>query len=670
VAVADEMAVRSAVRIHRVSADQAAALRRICQQGERVVCVVGPAGSGKTRMIRAARDAWAAGSTPLRGLAVSAVAAGVLGDEAGIPAETIAKFLYDTRRNGDPSGGLRSGEVIVVDEAAMVATADLAALVDVAESADAKLVLVGDHRQLGAVEAGGLFRLVVADSRAAELHEVHRFVDPWEAHATLRLRDGDDSVLDDYQARGRITGGSREEMIDAAFASWQAARAAGDSIVVVAPDHATVDALALRARAERVIAGEVESGGLPVGGQVVGRGDEIVTTRNDRRLVTTGGLWVRNGDRWHVDARREDGALVVCHLDGHGRVVLPADYAAHDVALSYAVTVHKAEGVTVDRAVLLADAATTGEHLYVGMTRGRHENRVCVVTDAVTTGHGYHRAPDPIEILTGVMHRSSAEVSASETLRAELERSEDPTTLRRLWEQARNYIEAGAGPDRRPDLRRLQRLRTGLPAMRSVLAANQRNLQELDRRIAGTRQDLTAAQAQLQELTRRRWLRRPAHDAITRADRRIEADQRQLQRLETERSTVVRQLERSRNRLQEAERAVARIPDVETAIARRTQWLLSHPAELDWEQQLAMRLDRAGLSRECDSADRTSRERGDVESDLGIDLRTADLSPRHPRSGFERSLRDALGVHRAPADLDIALPPLPGRGIDGPDLVL
>ena len=205
--------------------------------------------------------------------------------------------------------------------------------------------------------------------------------------------------------------------------------------------------------------------------------------------------------------------------------------------------------------------------------------------------------------------------------------------------------------------------------MHSVLAANQRNVKQLDLRIAGTRQGLTAAQAQLQELTRRRWLRRPDHDAITRTDRRIEADQRQLQRLETERSTVVRQLERSRCRLQEAERAVARIPDIETAIARRSQWLLSHPAELDWEKHLATRLDQAGLSPECDSADRTS-ERDDVEPDLGIDLRTIDLSPRHPRSGLERSLRDALGIHRAPADLDIALPPLPGRGIDGPDLGL
>jgi len=280
------------------------------------------------------------------------------------------------------------------------------------------------------------------------------------------------------------------------------------------------------------------------------------------------------------------------------------------------------------------------------------------------------QAPDPIEILTGVMHRSSAEVSASETLRAELARSEDPTTVRGLWEQARNYIEAGAGPDRRPELRSLQRLRPGLPAMRSVLAANQRNVEQLNLRIAGTRQGLTAAQAQLQERTRRRWFRRPDHDAITRTGRWIQADQRQLQRLETERSTVVRQLERSRYRLLEAERAVARIPDVETAIARRSQWLLSHPAELDWEQQLATRLDQARLSPERDSGDRTSRQRDDVEPELGIDQRTIDLSPRHPRSGLERSLRDALGIHRAPADLDIALPPLPGRGMDGPDLGL
>ncbi|HVW32420.1 MAG TPA: ATP-binding domain-containing protein [Acidimicrobiia bacterium] len=219
-------------------------------------------------------------------------------------------------------------------------------------------------------------------------------------------------------------------MIDKAFSAWRDARAVGQSIVVVAPDHSTVDALVMRARAERIVAGEVEPAGLTVAGQLVGRGDEIVTTRNDRRLVTSGGLWVRNGDRWHVDVRRDDGTLVVSHLDGYGRVVLPADYAADHVALAYAVTVHKAEGLTVDCAVLLADAATSAEHLYVGMTRGRHENRVCVVTEAATTGHGHRWTLEPVEILRLAMSQSSAERSATETLRHELDRGEDTATLR------------------------------------------------------------------------------------------------------------------------------------------------------------------------------------------------------------------------------------------------
>ena len=671
VAVAPETAVERAVWTHRLGTDQAAALRRICQGGERLACVVGPAGAGKTRMVRAARDAWTPTGTSVRGLAVSAAAAGVLAEEAGIPTETVAKFLHDTHRNGNPTAGLRAGEVVVVDEAAMLATADLAALVDVVEAADAKLVLVGDHRQLGAVQAGGLFRLLVADSRAAELSGVRRFSHPWEAKATLRLRAGDESVLGDYEAQGRIRGGSRDEMIDQAFSAWRSARTAGESIVVVAADHATVGALALRARAERVAAGEVEPNGIPAGTQIVGRGDEIVTTRNDRRLVTGDRWWVRNGDRWHVDARRDDGALVVAHLDGHGRVVLPAAYAAEHVALAYAVTVHKAEGVTVDRAVLLADNSTTGEHLYVGMTRGRHDNRVCVVTDAATTGHGHRPTPTPVEILAEVMRRSSAEISATETLRHELDRAEDPATLRRLHEQARAYIDTHAGPDRRPELHRLQRLRGDLPLMRTIVAGHERDIARLDPMITRTRSSLAEAHADLEALTRRRRFRRPDQPAIDQTYHRIAGQEHYLRHLEDERTSAAGQLQRSRHRLDDAERAVARIPDVEAAISQRGDWLLNHPAELAWEADLATRF--AG---HVDEPGRPTAEPGQDPAEAAleaalrsIDLRTIDLPDRRPRAGIERAIHDALGTtrHRSP---DVPLPPLPGHGIDGPDLGL
>lgn len=101
---------------------------------------------------------------------------------------------------------------------------------------------MGDHRQLGAVGPGGLFRLLVADTAAAELTDARRFVEPWEAAATLRLRQGDPTVVDDYERHGRLVGGSREEMVEAAFASWQRCRELGESVVVLAHDHGTVDA--------------------------------------------------------------------------------------------------------------------------------------------------------------------------------------------------------------------------------------------------------------------------------------------------------------------------------------------------------------------------------------------------------------------------------------------
>ena len=100
-----------------------------------------------------------------------------------------------------------------------------------------------------------------------------------------------------YDHHGRIRACDRLGALDAAFTAWVDARAAGQSVVVCASDHATVDAVSRRIRAHRVAAGEVEAAGLRAGGQVVGVGDEIVTTRNDRRLMTSAGAWVRNGDR-------------------------------------------------------------------------------------------------------------------------------------------------------------------------------------------------------------------------------------------------------------------------------------------------------------------------------------------------------------------------------------
>jgi conjugative relaxase-like TrwC/TraI family protein len=452
--VADPDAVDVAIATHGLADDQAEALRRLTGGGEAICCLVGPAGAGKSLAMGAAADAWADSGIAVRGLAVSAVAAGVLATEAGIPTETVAKFLYEHDRPGGPSvqWRLRRGEVVVLDEAAMVASADLAKVVTLAEEARAKVVLVGDHRQLGAVEAGGLFRLLVSETKAAELTGVRRFSAEWERDASLRLRTGDQSVVEEYLSQGRVVGGERSVMVEEAFGRWWMARARGDSVLVCAADHATVNELAARARAARVAAGEVEAAGVAAGEHTVGVGDEIVTCRNDRRLVTSAGAWVRNGDRWKVLARHGDDALLVEDLAGRGRVVLPGDYVGEHVALAYAVTIHKAQGVTVDSAIVLVDERTTAEGLYVGMTRGRAHNVALAVCDEADTEHAPGPTRRPSEVLVAALGRSAAEVAALEALREALARSESLATLAPRLANLDAWIAKETPPDRSREL--------------------------------------------------------------------------------------------------------------------------------------------------------------------------------------------------------------------------
>jgi hypothetical protein len=279
--------------------------------------------------------------------------------------------------------------------------------------------LVGDHHQLGSVQAGGLFRLLAADAKPAELTHIRRFNDPWEAEATSRLRHGDPTVIDEYQQHGRIHSGSRDEVLDLALQAWTDARSDGESVVVMAADHDTVNQMAMQIRDSRVAAGEVEPNGITVGEQTVGIGDEIVTTRNHRSLVTTGGGWVRNGDRWKITHLDPDtGTIRAESLTGRGAVTLPDYYTGEHICLAYAVTVHKAQGVTVDRSVLVVDDRTSHEHLYVGLTRGRHHNQAAVITEGFD---GDHLASPPLEaedVLVGALTRSSGQKSATETLRS------------------------------------------------------------------------------------------------------------------------------------------------------------------------------------------------------------------------------------------------------------
>ena len=448
-------------RVHhqllRLASDQRAAVIAVLASGRRLDALVGPAGSGKTTTLAALAELWSENLGPVIGLAPSATAARALEISLGVPCETTAKLLYETVGDGARTRGrayatvatalaahgldwrrsedavalrreagrwsLAPGQLVIVDEASLADTRSLAAVVDQAEAAGAKVLLVGDHLQRGSVDAGGAFAMLARRGPTAELTSLRRFRHPWEARASLQLRRAQPAALDAYDAHGAFVGGSREQVLDAAVRGYLAAGAEGRVSVLQAADIRTVRELNAMTHSVRVREGTVRPGGVDLhDGLVAGVGDRVVTRRNNRRLTTPDGF-ARNGDLWDV-VGVHDGALRVLAASTAGRggdartVLLPATYVAAHVELGYATSTARTQGMTVDETHTVAAPGMAREDLYVGMSRGRELNRVYVVTDGVDDDclpGGTTPATSYREVLDGILATSHVEPTATET---------------------------------------------------------------------------------------------------------------------------------------------------------------------------------------------------------------------------------------------------------------
>ncbi|MGP9662637.1 MULTISPECIES: MobF family relaxase [Micrococcales] len=408
-----------------LSVDQEQAIAKIGISGRTLDVLVGPAGTGKTTTMSALRRAWEKnhGAGSVVGLAPSAAAADVLAQDLGISTENTAKWLHEHRRG---TWNLTAGQLVIIDEASLAGTLALDTITAHAADAGAKVLLVGDWAQLAAVDAGGAFGMLVRDrGDAPELLDVRRFRNDWEKHASLQLRLGDTDVIDTYLKHDRVTPGTYEDILDAAYQAWVSDQAAGKTSVLIAETLDTVSELNTRARTDRILAGDVALDGVKLhDGNEASRGDLVITRRNDRRL-SLGRGWVKNGDRWHVTHAHDDGSLTVrrAHSRWRTTIILPAAYVADQVDLGYAITAHRAQGSTVDTAhAIVHSPEVTRESLYVAMTRGRESNRVYVATDQHHLEEHQHR--DDLElsarsILYGILQHVGAEQSAHDTITAE-----------------------------------------------------------------------------------------------------------------------------------------------------------------------------------------------------------------------------------------------------------
>ena len=242
--------------------DQAAAALSVLTDGRRVSVIDAPAGSGKTWVLAAAGKAWAAaGLGRVIGITPSQSARNTLA--AGVPAcYNAAQFLghLPGRRGARGPVRLRPGDLVLMDEASMTSTPDLADVITQAAASGAKVILAGDTQQLQAVQNGGGMSLLAEALGYARLAEPARFRAGWEQQASLRLRDGDTSVLAEYDQHARILGGEPEQMTDAAAAAYLALAAEGTDVLLMAADHALRRELSRRVRDDLIRLGIVRDG--------------------------------------------------------------------------------------------------------------------------------------------------------------------------------------------------------------------------------------------------------------------------------------------------------------------------------------------------------------------------------------------------------------------------
>lgn len=365
---------------------QIALARRFATGEQTLIVGIGPAGAGKTTAMRLAVDTIQASGGRVIGLSTAATAAAQLEESTGAQSTTLAQWLHHRRRALEGESvtdrfTLRSGDVILVDEAGMAGTLNLAEVVSDARAAGAHVRLIGDDRQLQAVESGGALRMIAAEAGAAELTDVHRFRDERERDASMALRHGD---LSWYESSGRIHSGRRDELITQLVRAWDEDDVTGRDSLLMADTNEAVTELNGLAQERRILRGEVDLRHTVRlrDGHSAGVGDLIVTRRVDRRLTVEGTRdCVRNGDTWTVAAIEQDGSLTAQRASDGRTVELDAEYVREATELGYASTVHRAQGRTVDVARALATGVTSREGLYVALTRGRDANSLFVATD-------------------------------------------------------------------------------------------------------------------------------------------------------------------------------------------------------------------------------------------------------------------------------------------------
>jgi len=363
---AEEALVRNAATRGLVlGAEQRRALDHVARR-DGLSLVVGYAGAGKSAMLGVAREAWEAAGYTVRGTALSGIAAENLEGGSGIASRTIASLEHSWARDRDRLG---ARDVLVIDEAGMIGTRQLQRVLAEAVTGGAKVVMVGDVQQLQAIEAGAAFRLLAERHGAAEISEVRRQSEQWMRDATRAFATGrTGEAIAAYSNAGMVHAADTREAARAALIDrWDAERRAEPAAARIILTHTNQEVQMLnRAARDKLI----EQGQLgPDVAVMTGRGERVFAD-NDRILFLKNerDLGIKNGTLGTVEKAASDSLAV--RLDDGRRIDVDFKSYAH-VDHGYAATVHKTQGMTVDRTHVLATPGLDAHASYVALSRHR-----------------------------------------------------------------------------------------------------------------------------------------------------------------------------------------------------------------------------------------------------------------------------------------------------------
>lgn len=416
---------REAVKaVRTLSREQAGALDYLTTASGHLACVSGMAGTGKTYLLDAAREVWERSGYRVIGAALSAKAAKGLEDGAKIKSMSVAKALWLLDKRGIAAqikenlslrtiarhvsldsffrggkllydkkwgGGLKleKKSVLVVDEAGMVDTPQMARLIAHVEKAGAKLVLVGDERQLQPIGPGAPFRAITKRTGSASLNKIIRQRAGWAKKAVQDISAGRaGKALKAYEERGLVkVSRNKRGSIKKLVSEWRdlPRGKVGETLVFASTreEARELNELCQRARRER---GEISPKGIKVGERRFSAGDHILFMRNFTARGLSGHTDVQNGTLAQVLSVSPLRGKMKVRLQG-GKVFSFSVREYTDIELGYAMTTHKAQGVTVERALVLTGGRMTDRELsYVKASRARGETRI--YTDRVEAGAG------------------------------------------------------------------------------------------------------------------------------------------------------------------------------------------------------------------------------------------------------------------------------------------